>query len=449
MSAHRAIVLMLLVAGCGGDEPAPTFTRDQLLDPESCTQCHQRHYDEWAGSMHAYAADDPVFLAMNQRGQEETQGELGDFCVQCHAPMALAEGLTTDGLNLAEVPQKYKGVTCYFCHSVDAVEGTHNNPLRLADDLVMRGGIRDPVDNTAHAAGYSPLLDRGDPSSSTLCGSCHDIVLDNGVHLERTFTEWKASLFGNGSAGGLSCGNCHMIGDSDTVASVDGVPLREVHDHRMPGVDVAITPWPFHDEHVEEVKAELKGTLVGQLCTSPPLAESELEVILENAFAGHSFPSGAAHDRRAWVEVKAWDDADQLIFESGVVEAGEPVVELADPNLWLFRDTVFKEDGTEAHMFWDVVDLSSNLLAQATSNDPGEVHAQTRIFAVPLASGIPARATVRVLVRPMGLDVLQDLVDTGHLAESFITEIPTFEVIGNIAWSLEEDGYGCVPEGVF
>ena len=172
-------------------------------------------------------------------------------------------------------------------------------------------------------------------------------------------------------------------------------------------------------------------------------------MILENAFAGHSFPSGAAHDRRAWVEVKAWDDADQLIFESGVVEAGEPVVELADPNLWLFRDTVFKEDGTEAHMFWDVVDLSSNLLAQATSNDPGEVHAQTRIFAVPLASGIPARATVRVLVRPMGLDVLQDLVDTGHLAESFITEIPTFEVIGNIAWSLEEDGYGCVPEGVF
>ncbi len=189
--------------------------------------------------------------------------------------------------------------------------------------------------------------------------------------------------------------------------------------------------------------------MVGQLCASPPLAESELEVILENAFAGHSFPSGAAQDRRAWVEVKAWDDTDQLIFESGVVEAGQPVAELSDPNLWLFRDTVLKGDGSEAHMFWDVVDLESSLLVQATSNDPGEIHAQTKIFAVPLSAGIPVRATVRVFVRPMGLEVLQDLVETGHLAESVLDEIPTFEVIGNIAWSLEEDGYGCVPEGVF
>ena len=43
--------------------------------------------------MHAYAAEDPVFLAMNQRGQRETNGELGDFCVQCHAPVAVHVGL--------------------------------------------------------------------------------------------------------------------------------------------------------------------------------------------------------------------------------------------------------------------------------------------------------------------------------------------------------------------
>jgi hypothetical protein len=442
-------MLLALLASCGGEEEGPTFTREQMLDPEACQECHQSHYDEWAGSMHAYAADDPVFLAMNQRGQEETQGALGDFCVQCHAPMAVREGLTTDGLNLAEVPQAYKGVTCYFCHSVDAVEGTHNNPLRLADDLVMRGGFADPVDNTAHAAAYSPLLDRSDPSSSTLCGSCHDIVLDNDVHLERTFTEWKDSLFGNGSAGGLTCGNCHMNGRQDTVASVEDVPLREVHSHRMPGVDVAITPWPSHDEHVEQVKAELAGTLVGQLCTTPPLAESELEVILENAFAGHSFPSGAAHDRRAWVEVRAWDENDDVIFESGVVEPGQAVAELDDPQLWLFRDHVFKADGSDAHMFWEVEDLSSNLLKQATTNDPGEVHAQTQVFTVPLSDGLPARVSVRIYMRPLGLEVLQDLVDTGHLDASYLEAMPTFEVIDNIDWSLEEDGYGCVPKGVF
>jgi Cytochrome c554 and c-prime len=444
-----SMVVAWALTGCG-DEPAKTLSREQLLDPQACQDCHPAHYEEWAGSMHAYAGDDPVFLAMNQRGQEETGGALGDFCVKCHAPMALLEGATTDGTNLPDVDPKLKGVTCYFCHSVDAVEGSHNNPLRLADDLVMRGSFGDPTESDAHAAAYSPLLDRRAEGSS-LCGSCHDIVLDNGVHLERTFSEWQASLFGNGSAGGLGCGDCHMNSDRATAAAVDGVPLRDVHDHRMPGVDIALAPWPSSEDQKSQVQFELQGTLVGQLCTSPPLAESVLEVVLENAFAGHSFPSGAAHDRRAWVEIMAWDDAEQLIFESGVVPANEPAVSLVptDPNLWLFRDSAFKADGSVAHMFWDVADLESNLLAQASTNDPGEVHAQTRLFSIPLSAGIPARATMRVLIRPMGLEVLQDLVDSGHLDAAIVDEIPTFEVINNVEWDLDADGYGCVPEGVF
>ena len=60
---------------------------------------------------------------MNQRGQRETEGALGDFCVSCHAPMAVREGLTTDGSNLDELPDYAKGVTCFFCHTAEAVEG--------------------------------------------------------------------------------------------------------------------------------------------------------------------------------------------------------------------------------------------------------------------------------------------------------------------------------------
>ena len=64
--------------------------------------------------MHAYASTDPVFLAMNQRGQRETNGELGSFCVQCHAPMALRTGATTDGLNLKTLPEHLQGVTLFL-----------------------------------------------------------------------------------------------------------------------------------------------------------------------------------------------------------------------------------------------------------------------------------------------------------------------------------------------
>lgn len=153
----------------GGDPKGQvTLSREELLDPETCKTCHPTHYREWASSMHAYASQDPVFLAMNRRGQRETDHGLGEFCVNCHAPMAVVEGATTDGTNLEELPSHLQGVTCYFCHNVVAVNGDHNNMLELANDTTMRGGIRNPVQPSAHRAEFSALHDRNDPRSSQL-----------------------------------------------------------------------------------------------------------------------------------------------------------------------------------------------------------------------------------------------------------------------------------------
>src|SRR5438309_2212696 len=60
----------------------PTYLpREKLLDPQTCATCHEGYVRDWSGSMHAYASDDPVFVAMNARGQRETKGALGNFCV--------------------------------------------------------------------------------------------------------------------------------------------------------------------------------------------------------------------------------------------------------------------------------------------------------------------------------------------------------------------------------
>ena len=186
---------LLGIASCGSPEtraPHPTATVDELMNPASCAGCHSKYYEEWASSMHAYASDDPLFLAMNQRGQREAQ--IGPFCLNCHAPMAVRTGATTDGLNLADVPRQLKGVTCYFCHAVSDVQGSHDNPLQLAADAVMRGELKDPQKNGFHDSGYSALHDRDRLESAQLCGSCHDIVNGKGVHLERTFQEWQETV---------------------------------------------------------------------------------------------------------------------------------------------------------------------------------------------------------------------------------------------------------------
>src|SRR6185295_10043034 len=129
--------LLLAAAACDGG-PA-MLTRAQLMDPTACMTCHPQQYSDWSRSMHAYASDDPVFAAMNARAQRETGGALGDFCVKCHAPVAVAEGLTHDGTNLAALPAASKGVTCFFCHSANAVDGTHNNPLVSAKGGALFG----------------------------------------------------------------------------------------------------------------------------------------------------------------------------------------------------------------------------------------------------------------------------------------------------------------------
>ncbi len=427
------VVVVALVACSNPPEGSivePELSIEELMDPQACKECHPRHFDEWQMSMHAYAAEDPVFIAMNKRGQRETGGELGDFCVRCHAPVALALGLTEDGLNLDEVPDYARGVTCWFCHTAGAVTGTHNAALQPADDASMRGGIKDPVPNKAHYSTYSPLHDRQQKVSSNLCGVCHDIVTPKGVHLERTFAEWKDSLFADPRPGRMvSCGRCHMQGRDDLAATMDGVGIRRVHDHTMAGVDIALSPWFGEEEHKAKVLAELAPTVfTPYLCVHERDDTTLISAQLENVAAGHSWPSGANQDRRAWVEIKAYDDNGEIVYQNGVVAEGQALTELGD-DVVRFGDRTYKEDGSEAHMFWDVASYETKVLRAPTAL-PGEIEYTEihEVFEWEPAIAKPARVTLKVFIRPVGLDVIDDLIGTGDLEPEIRERIPTFEL---------------------
>lgn len=441
--AWICIAAMAFVSSACGDDDE-SLSRAELMDPESCKDCHPKHFEEWQASMHAYAADDPVFLAMNQRGQRETGGELGDFCVQCHAPMAVLEGATTDGLNLDELPQHLKGVTCYFCHNVKAVEGVHNNPLVLANDTTMRGGISDPLKNSAHKSAYSDLHDRDSLKSSGLCGSCHDIKTDT-VHLERTFLEWQESVF-NTDKGRQNCSNCHMTGSPDVVADVDGVGLRRRHSHAFPGVDTAITDWPGKDTQLALIEEELSSSVQSRVCYNP--ATNAMDVTLTNIGAGHMFPSGAAQDRRVWVEIVA-KSGEAVTMQSGLVADDERLDLVDDPLLWKFHDTGYNADDEIEHMFWNIVRLESELLPPSVTLDPGSPlfdHSVSRGYPLGL-NPRPDVVDVVVRIRAIALSVIDDLIESGDLDPIYRDRIKTFALEGSrIHWTPELAGPDlCVP----
>jgi hypothetical protein len=436
------LLAAMIAAACSDPakpEPTPTFTKEDLLDPQKCQKCHPDHFKEWSGSMHAYASDDPVFIAMNKRAQRETNGAVGDFCVKCHAPMALLTGATKDGTNIESLPAHLKGVTCYFCHAADSIEGDHDAPVKLEDDLTMRGGIRDPKANTAHAGAYSSLLDRESQDSATLCGSCHDIVNPLGTHLERTYAEWKSTLFFHPPLG-LTCSQCHMDGRDGLAAQYDGVGIRKVHSHMFPGVDVALSDFPEADAQKAAVQSSLDSTLQAALCVKGTPGQATIQVVLDNVGAGHLWPSGATQDRRAWVEVIAYAN-NQVVYQSGASQEGESILDLKDPDLWLIRDCILDGQGNEVHMFWEAASYDSNQLPGPVTNvqtDPKYylthvMRSYPRPTSMPsMLAVMPDRVTMRVRLVPVGLDVLQDLVDSKDLDPSVIAKMPEFTLAGSV-----------------
>jgi hypothetical protein len=426
---------LMAQAGCGGGPSVPPLDREALLDPEACKSCHPTAYQEWSGSMHAYASDDPVFRAMNARGQRETQGALRDFCVKCHAPMAVQTSMTTDGLNLDTLPPKMKGVTCYFCHAAESVEGSHNNPLTLAKDDSLYGPFGDPVAGTPHKGLYSRLLDGETLESAAMCGSCHDIQNLQGAHVERTYEEWQGTLFAK-PPNGIGCASsCHMDPSSGPASTVSS-KVRPLHGHGFPAVDLALTTFPEMETQRAQAQAKLDGVMQPTLCFNT--VTKAVELTLENVTAGHSFPSGASQDRRAWIELTAY--AGETVIYSTGGDSAFPLENSSDPDLWLMRDCMFDGAGQEVKMFWEPATVVGNAVPGSVVqnlSDPSSFNKSHPKKVYPALPMMPDRINLKIHLQAIGDDVLKDLVDSGDLDPSIPQNIAHYVLggAGSFDWT--------------
>jgi hypothetical protein len=446
----RAAAIAVYVLAACGPQPSPTtqLTLAQLEDPASCQACHPTQFSDWQGSMHAYSSEDPVFLAMNARGQRETDGGLGTFCIQCHAPMAVQTGASTDGLNLASLAQPLHGVTCFFCHSVTEVTGAHDNPLVLSFDGGLRGSIKPPepplLSGMPHGGVYSAYLDSANVTSATMCGACHDIVNGHGAAIERTFAEWQASIFSQDTTGGETCNQCHMLQSNSPgpISTLPGSPARELHAHTFSAIDIALVPFPDAPAQSQAVQAFLDTSLATAVCVDPmPGGRYQIQVYLDNVAAGHKWPSGADQDRRPWVQVVVTGADGGVIYQSGVVPPGAAPTQTGDPDMWMLRDCMFGADGGQVDMFWQAYSSEGNELPNSVTFDPTNLAfysthvVQTYPRATPLLTSLPAQITMQVYFQPVGLDVLNDLVASGDLDAGVVQAMPTYTVGPMLTWT--------------
>ncbi len=202
---------------------------------------------------------------------------------------------------------------------------------------------------------------------------------------------------------------------SDGPIAVNGASDRSAHSHLWPGVDVATTQWPDRALQRARIAELLNRTLHTRLCVVPGADGPKARITLTNRGAGHDWPSCQAADRRAWVEVVGFDAADATAWSNGVRDDDERVDRFEQPPPWTLHERRESPANRPALMPWEVARVRRRGLSLEEPT--------TREYALPPEV---ARVTMRVRLRPFGLDVLDSLIASGDLDPAVRAEIPTF-----------------------
>jgi hypothetical protein len=345
---------------------------------------------QWKGSMMAQAMRDPLFLACLAVAEQDAPGvgDMCLKCHTPTGWMEGRSVDTGGGLVTGTDNQGVHCDFCH--RMVDPVYKPGISPaeeLAIIDSLstgpppVTANGqfVNDPSPQRrgpfADAVASHAFLESPFHRKSDLCGTCHDVSnpvfvagatpgdyvpnafdephpdgdLRNMAPVERTYSEWSQSAYANGGvyapqfAGGKpdgivsTCQDCHMRDVSGAGCSEPGAPNRTdlpLHDltggnYFIPDILPGMYPGEVDSLRLNAgkqrvitmlQKAASMALAVGQAGNRPTVT-----VTITNETA-HKLPSGYPEGRRIWLNIKAYDDNNALIYESGVYDVPSGVL---------------------------------------------------------------------------------------------------------------------------
>ena len=374
------------------DTTSAPFKVSDFSPADSCRACHPNHYNEWSGSMHAYALKDPVFAAVRAVGQSTYAFALDGACEKCHSVIGKRSGEIKWGpFNIADLsPQSREGVGCDLCHTVTAINNISNAGIVLSPGNIKYGSIKDPIPNNFHKSEYHPLY-----HESAYCGACHDLITGGGLELEAVFREWEQ---GGLAVTGKNCFDCHMGTYQGSV--VPGGPTRTLHRHSMEGADLALIDFPFKPEQLQRVTNMLRSALsmaVVAPASVVPGEQLDFQIKLTNDNTGHNVPTGVPFNRQMWLSVDVQNQSGVVIYASGRLDANNDLMDdhsefpERDADLFNAQATMLRADSTPTGATWEAAYLANPSLRS------GETRIIDYGFLVP--SGTTGDLTLAVTLR--------------------------------------------------
>jgi hypothetical protein len=122
--------------------------------------------------------------------------------------------------------------------------------------------------------------------------------------------------------------------------------------------------------------------------------------------------------------------------------------------LWLLRDCGYDDQGQHVEMFWDAKGVESLLLpGQQTFDASDRRFYQTHVFRnYPRAGGALGvdveRVEMRLRLAPVGLDVVDSLIESGDLEASVRERLTTFDVGSRLVWTAETATETYIDQGI-
>ena len=129
------------------------IAESQFPSAQACAKCHEKIYEEWSVSSHAYAMVSPMFHKFEQTINNLSQGTSGYFCYRCHSPAGVTLGISREA-PLWELPLVAReGITCVSCHRINQRFGRVNGERRLEP-----GDIHSPVYGSIGGSGVAEVI---------------------------------------------------------------------------------------------------------------------------------------------------------------------------------------------------------------------------------------------------------------------------------------------------
>lgn len=340
-----ALSLLLVLAAS-----SPAWAQQKIpvakFMPSRACMCHNDRINEWGKSMHSQAIEDPLFRYKRAQADKATGGALSPFCDACHAPIAVMGG---QAANISKASEQAKeSVTCDFCHQVTGTKKPPGNSSYIVTpDRTKRAQIKDPV-AYVHKAEYSKHHE-----SAEFCGMCHDVNHPgNGMHLEATYSEWKASGW---AKQGVTCQDCHMTPGPGVTrpnpgrAAVASPERPHIYTMTFAGGNVALGD-------AARAEANLKAAAELQLEAPEVVSagtKAKAKATITNVGAGHHLPTGLTEVRQMWLEVKAVDAAGKELLS----------------KRRMFGTELKDAEGNHPVELWDAVGIYSDVRIPAGKSD--------------------------------------------------------------------------------